>query len=221
MAQIFEQLPSETGKAYAAFVSYLSLGPERTFEATAKKIGKCVACVVRWKKKNNWEERAKAHDAHMAGVQLKLEETIIRGKMVEWTKRAQELKELEWEAAKKGIARVIEFLNKPPARMSVRDAAQLLDVASKVGRLATGLATEHKEITGQDGGPIQIELTSALNKVYGEIIDIPSEASDTSGALPASGESGGLPEGTSGELPAGGDNPSTATTASISGGAPL
>ena len=49
------------------------------------------------------------------------------------------------------------------------DVARALDLASKLGRLASGMATDHTELTGQDGGPIQIELSAALNKIYGPV----------------------------------------------------
>ena len=36
----------------------------------------------------------------------------------------------------------------------------------------SGMATDHTEVTGTDGGPIQIELTAALNKIYGPAVDV-------------------------------------------------
>jgi hypothetical protein len=38
--------------------------------------------------------------------------------------------------------------------------------------MATGLATEHQEVTGADGGPIRVELEAALKKVYGDVVDV-------------------------------------------------
>jgi len=41
-----------------------------------------------------------------------------------------------------------------------------------MGRLASGMATDRTEVTGEDGGPMQFEITAALNKIYGEILDV-------------------------------------------------
>ena len=50
--------------------------------------------------------------------------------------------------------------------------ARILELASKLGRLASGLATDKTEVTGEDGGPIRVELAAALNKIYGEVVDV-------------------------------------------------
>ena len=57
------------------------------------------------------------------------------------------------------------------------DVARLLDLASKLGRLSTGLATDKTELTGPDNGPIRVEFEEMLKKVYGEVIDVEGRAS--------------------------------------------
>src|SRR6185369_123033 len=80
----------------------------------------------------------------------------------------------------------------------------MLDVASKVGRLAVGLATEHSEVTGAEGGAIQIEFNAALKKVYGNLIDLPaSELRVVAGNLSEAGTESRLPFRSNGELHAG------------------
>jgi hypothetical protein len=34
------------------------------------------------------------------------------------------------------------------------------------------MATDKTEVTGEDGGPIRVELAAALNKIYGEVVDV-------------------------------------------------
>jgi hypothetical protein len=34
------------------------------------------------------------------------------------------------------------------------------------------MATDKTEVTGDDGGPIRVELAAALAKVYGEVVDV-------------------------------------------------
>ena len=51
---------------------------------------------------------------------------------------------------------------------------------STLGRRACEVATERKEVTGADGGPIRIELEAALDKIYGK--PIPGEVVDVEAA---------------------------------------
>ena len=34
------------------------------------------------------------------------------------------------------------------------------------------MATDKTEITGEDGGPIRVELSAALSKIYGDVVDV-------------------------------------------------
>ena len=54
------------------------------------------------------------------------------------------------------------------------DAARMLEIASKLGRLSSGLS-EKPEAT-EEGRPIRIEVTLALEKIYGE--PLPGEVVD-------------------------------------------
>ena len=52
------------------------------------------------------------------------------------------------------------------------DIARMLELASKLGRVASGLATDKTEITGDGDGPIRVELEAAMKKIYGEVVDV-------------------------------------------------
>ena len=67
-------------------------------------------------------------------------------------------------AAERALA---SFMEREKVYANLSDIARILEVASKLGRLAAGMATDKTEITGEDGGPIRIELVAALNKIYG------------------------------------------------------
>jgi len=63
---------------------------------------------------------------------------------------------------------------------SLEGIARLLELASRLGRLASGMATDKTEVTGEDGGPIKVELEAALKKIYGgpltaEVVDVEAE----------------------------------------------
>jgi hypothetical protein len=89
-----------------------------------------------------------------------------------WTHREEQFREQEWEAAQRLLttARVLlrRVLFRPESAASLTEISRLLDLASKLGRLATGLANHREEISGPDGGPIRVEFERALQKIYGE-----------------------------------------------------
>ena len=77
---------------------------------------------------------------------------------------------------------------------NLADISRMLEVASKLGRLATGMATDKTEVTGEDGGPIRIELEAALRKVYGGVVDVEATAAPQPDALPEGEGRPALPE---------------------------
>jgi len=172
----FEQQTKESDKAFAAFALYLSMGSERSTAAVATKLTKSEQLVRRWSARWRWTERVAAHAAHLAAVERDATEALARGKSAEWLKRQQELREREWTMHEKCIAAAERglkaFMEREKVYANLADIARMLEVASKLGRLASGLATDKTEVTGEDGGPIRVELTAALNKIYGDVVDV-------------------------------------------------
>jgi len=95
MAHAFEQQPKESAKAFAAFVVYLNLGPERSLAAAGQKLGKCVASLERWSAKFDWAARVQAYAAHLATAEREAQGLLALSKAIKWGKRAQKLKEAE------------------------------------------------------------------------------------------------------------------------------
>ena len=179
MSHIFEQQPRESAKAFAAFSLYLSLGAERSLAAVGQKLSKSVGLVERWSSKFDWPARVQAQAAYLAIVEREATEALTRGKAAEWLQREETLRETEWAMHEKCIAAAKRGLDAYMARDKVyanlADIARMLEVASKLGRLAAGMATERKEVTGEDGGPIKVEFALALKKIYGtdaEVVDV-------------------------------------------------
>jgi hypothetical protein len=175
MALAFEQQPKETDKAFAAFSVYLSLGQGRTLVAAGKRIGKSTALMERWSSKYDWSARARAYSAHLALIERETGEALARAKAVDWLRRQTEQREEEWkmrcellEAGREALQRWKD--SDRPGHLE--GIARLLELASKLGRLASGMATDKTEVTGEDGGPIKVELEAALKKVYGEVVDV-------------------------------------------------
>jgi hypothetical protein len=177
----FEQQPKETDKAFAAFSLYLSMGAERSLDAVGRKLGKSKVLMERWSSRWQWSERVTAHAAHLAVVEREATEALARGKSAEWLTRQTEVREREWRLHEKCIAAaekaLAAFMDREKVYANLSDIARMLEIASKLGRLATGMPTDRTEITGEDGGPIQVEFEAALRKIYseplpGEVVDV-------------------------------------------------
>jgi hypothetical protein len=167
----FEQQPRESAKAFAAFSLYLSLGAERSTGQVAKLLAKSEQLVRRWSAKFGWTDRVAAHGAHLAIVEREAIEAVARGKAAEWSSREQKLRETEWAmheaaiaAAKKGLA---AYMDREKVYANLADIARMLEIASKLGRLATGLGTDGERRAGDDLPSVRVEVTVALEKIYG------------------------------------------------------
>jgi hypothetical protein len=179
MPHLFEQQPRESSKAFAAFSLYLSLGPQRSLAAVGRKLGKSKVVIERWSSKFEWPARVQAYDAHLAVVEREAAEALARVNAAEREKRKQQVLDEEWqmhsEAIQAGREALKRFYEKGKGA-TLGDIARMLELASTLGRLATGMSTNKTEITGEDGGPVRVEVTLALEKIYGE--PLPGEVVD-------------------------------------------
>ncbi len=171
MALPFEQQPRESAKAFAAFSMYLSLGPERSLAKVAAKLGKGQRIMETWSQKFDWAARVQAHGAHLAVVGREAAEALARAKGVDWVKRQEEQRADEWQArcdllelARETIKR---WKENPRKCGTLEGVARLLDLASKLGRLASGMPTDRTEVTTEVHGKIDVEWEIALKRVYG------------------------------------------------------
>ena len=172
MPMMFEQQPRESAKAFAAFSLYLSLGAERSTREVGKQLGKSESLIERWAAKFDWRSRVAAHATHLAIVEREAIEVAARSKAAEWQSREQKLRETEWamheraiEAAKRGLD---AYMSRDKVYANLADIARMLEIASKLGRLATGLGTDGERRNGDDLPTVRVEVTVALEKIYGE-----------------------------------------------------
>lgn len=173
----FEQQPKESAKAFAAFTAYLNLGPERSLVTVGQKLGKSGALVERWSSRWQWAERVRAHAEHLARVEREATEAVARGKSAEWLTRREEHKQTEWalrgELVEAG-RRVLANFTSGQRGATLGDVARALDLASKLGRLASGLATETVEHTGEVDLNLRLDAEAAVRKVYGDVVNVES-----------------------------------------------
>jgi hypothetical protein len=78
-----EQLPTESAKAYAAFVAYAEMGSQRSQEAVSQQLSKSRQIISRWSAQHRWQERVRQYDAavleeHNAALRAKRNQEIER-----------------------------------------------------------------------------------------------------------------------------------------------
>lgn len=172
MKHEFEQRPRESDKAFAAFSLYLSMGPERSLAAVGRKLGKSEGLIERWSSKFDWPARVAAHAGHLAVIEREATEALARTKAVEWERREQQLRETEWAMHERAIAAAKRgldaYMEREKVYANLADIARMLEIASKLGRLATGLGTDGDRPTDDQPAAMRIEVTVALEKIYGQ-----------------------------------------------------
>jgi hypothetical protein len=177
MAHPFEQQPNESDKAFAAFSLYLSLGPERSMAEVGKKLGKSETLIERWCSRHGWPARVQAHAAHLAIVEREATEALTRAKAAGWVQRQENHREDEWTLRNELIEagrRVLEKFRDGSRGATLGDVARALDLASKLGRLSSGLATETVEHTGTVDVNFRLEVEAAVRKAYGQAEPAPT-----------------------------------------------
>ena len=175
MGHPFEQQPKESNKAFAAFSAYLGMGSERSTQAVAKQLAKSEQLVRRWSARWRWTERVRAHGGHIAMVERQATEALVRGKAAEWLTRQEDHREEEWELRGELITagrKVLEKFKDGSRGATLGDVARALELASKLGRMASGLVTDKTEFTGEVDVNFRLDVEAAIKKVYGDVIDV-------------------------------------------------
>ena len=178
----FERKPGETEKAFAAFRIYLGLGAQRSVRVVSQHLGKSPCTIEKWATKWGWSRRVAEHGAHLAKLEREATSELARDKAALWVQRQEEQRDLEWALRNELVdagRKVLKRFTEEGKGATLGDVARALELATKLGRLSSGMATEKTEVTGQDGGPVQVELSvelkAALDRVYGPVIDVAPE----------------------------------------------
>ncbi len=174
---IFERQARETAKAFAAFRTYLELGPERSLAAAGAKLGKSKVMMEKWSKKFDWPARVAAHGAHLALVEREAAEDAAKASGVDLARMELPVRQEAWKEAEELIAMAREFKRRWRDTTRVpgfESVVRALELAFKLKSFAVGVAMEVKQVnttvSGADGGPIRVELEAALDKIYGKPI---------------------------------------------------
>jgi len=145
----------ETPKANAAFQEYCLMGPSRSLRKLAEKrdengtkTGQIFKQLGIWSSAHEWQERVRQYDSERANEKrIKQEEELDamnkRHAQIGTTQQARALKQIETLIEAKSFGSVA--------------TVSLLKLATDLERVARGAATDRQELTGKDGGPVQLE----------------------------------------------------------------
>lgn len=94
-----------------------------------------------------------------------------------WPQRKKELREDEWRIYRKLLAKcelgIDRLFAEPRIKLSAADLTRLLDLAERIGRLATGLPKDNtaQDIDGHDDRTLRLEVAAAVKKIYAMPMD--------------------------------------------------
>jgi hypothetical protein len=183
MPMTFEQQERESDKAFAAFKTYLEFGPERSLAVAADKLGKSKRMMEKWSRKFDWPARVQAHAAHLADIERRTAEALAVQAGTDWAKRQEQHREDEWQTRSELIALAREAIDrwkKNPARCGTLEGiARLLDLASKLGHVSSGLSLEPVDKPQEEDAAFMIQIEVALEKIYGQAVPAPTVAVPT------------------------------------------
>jgi hypothetical protein len=178
MPELFERQDKESAKAFEAYSIYVNLGAGRSLAEVGRKLGKSVGLIERWSRRFDWPERVKAEEARLAAVERQATEALARQRGAQKLKRQAEQLEAEWETRSEALDLARSAIARWKANEkrcgSLEGIARLLDLASKLGRLAVGMPTESTEVSVEQDVTVRVELEAALKKVYGVQVGPPA-----------------------------------------------
>ena len=175
-ALVFERQRRESSKAFAAFKTYLDLGPDRTHALVAEKLGISTRMVHKWSTKYGWVERVAARDAYIAEVERLAIERVAVEHAVEWWKLHEPTRREAWKEAEETIAMVRKAREEWLAKGRLpgwEGMARMLDLAFKLKQFATGMPSEIKEVHNLHAGKVSLEWEEAIKKAYGQAVPAP------------------------------------------------
>lgn len=161
----------ESQQAFAAFQVYVELGAERSLGMVGQRLGKSKAICERWSAQWEWVARATAYDNHLSRIRQAATEAAVEAEARKWEERRSALREQEWTMAERLLERAGKMLEHPltrtkgedgktlvPAGWRQVDVAAMVEMASKVARLATEMETDRTKHDVGDIDPVEYLL---------------------------------------------------------------
>jgi hypothetical protein len=189
--------PDETERAFFAFQCYLEMPPPRVINTaygiyTGGKTYHPNDNFSAWVKKNHWDERAAAYDNWIIETRDAAKEKALAKEENSLANRRIKINEQAWEIRESLIEKVRAILKLPitkqeilheqkdadgrvihqtikiePVNFRLRDAGYLLEIADRIGRLATGMETDRVAVAIRD--ELRLIATES-NTPYEEVV---------------------------------------------------
>jgi hypothetical protein len=165
---VVPRVPGETPRAFGAFVAWFQLGPGRSHQQVADKLGECLPTVKNWASKYNWSDRLLALDSGV--LQQEVAATVERRKQqaADWAERLNEFREQEWDAAQKLLSAARCFLESfsdaDLQKMTLAQVSRAIRVSSQMGRAAL-FGLELPPSADSAISPVQQQMLDALRRL--------------------------------------------------------
>ena len=137
--EIWDRLPKESAKAFAAFQLYRNQGYNRSISKVSIQKRKSRSLIQRWSKTHNWVERAQAWDQFLD----KYNQDNIKDELEKMNHRQLKTSILIHEIAKKRLTSI----QNPQKQLTITNAIRLLDLADKIERSARVTTTNQEKTT--------------------------------------------------------------------------
>lgn len=170
----WQRQPGESAADFTAFVAYLRLKGRRSLPAAASRVGRSPAVLRRLSARFNWTARVRAFEERLAEAgQDALDSTLVSTVAAEKS-RLEKLRLDEFQLAQNVLHAAEHWLVvvSNPRRRSIplTQVLRLIDLASKLGRLAAGLPDGNEQRPTSSQPPehwTQPSIEAALEKIYG------------------------------------------------------
>jgi len=176
----WQRQPDESAADFTAFVAYLRLKGRRSLRAAAAQVGSSPGVVRRLSARFNWTARVRAFEGRLAEAsQDALDFTIVSTAAVEKA-RLEKLRLDEFQLAEdvlRAAERWLAVLANPRRHsLPLSQVLRLIDLASKLGRLAAGLPYGNERCPVAEPSELwtQPSVEAALEKIYGSASSIVS-----------------------------------------------
>lgn len=171
----------ESPEAHQAYLRYQHAGVGRTQAKLCAEHGYCRQLIERWASRWQWQERIRGYDSHVAEVEQRGHDEVIRERAAEWQRRKDASHEETYMLAQALRARVEEMLAHPitkrktredgtvviqPVRWNHGNMATLANLISVLEKIALDGALPEKD--GEDEPTVSLDIEAALLKVYPE-----------------------------------------------------
>jgi hypothetical protein len=165
---IWQRLPQESPGSYAAFTTYLELGPDSTLEEVAEKTGRSARSVRHLSWRHHWMERAAAYRQHFSNTTLAAAQRE-RAKQAELSQMRDHIfRQQMWETSQSIMMACRRSLNKllddPKGRIAPYELTGLFNLGFRLGCRAN----EPGKFTSEGPAPACPDFEAAVDKVYGE-----------------------------------------------------